>query len=344
MKRFSFFIIFLTLICVISFTACSQLASRHDGSSNNHFDGTFFNNLAIDPNGKRSATDFLTWFFNRQAEPWENLAVATPILQKQSQALRITWVNHATVLIQLNNVNILTDPIWSERASPFTWVGPKRKTPTVIDIQDLPPIDVVLISHNHYDHMDIPSLQALNKIFKPRFIVPLGNSHYLNDAGISHITELDWWDSFTLKGTNIIATPAQHWSKRTLFDANRSLWAGFYIKALNQSVFFAGDTAYEKHFKLVNTKLGPPTVALLPIGAYKPRWFMKRAHTNPEEAVLAHIDLGAIRSIPIHYDTFQLGDDSPKSALSDLEKAVKQFSVKETAFKAILPGQTYSME
>ena len=228
--------------------------------------------------------------------------------------------------------------------SPLSWIGPQRQAPAGIALKDLPPIDVVVVSHNHYDHMDTPTLQTLQKRFQPVFIVPLTNTHYLNDVGIQQVIELDWWSSYSINNIDITATPAQHWSKRTLFDANRSLWSGFYIKGLTQSVFYAGDTAYEKHFKLIRKKLGEPSIALLSIGAYKPQWFMKRAHTSPEEAVLAHMDLKAGTSIPIHYGTFQLGDDSPKSALTDLHQAMHKHALSNDSFKVLALGQSITID
>ena len=294
MKKTILYFIGVLLISLLGVSACTHRAKEHIGPRSSHFDGDYFHNLVVDPNGKRSAKDFLTWFFNRNIEPWTNFEnEPNPSLKDRTENLNITWINHATVLIQLNGVNILTDPIWSQRASPFGWVGPKRVGEPAVRIEDLPPIDAVVISHNHYDHMDLSSLLQLDKRDQPLFITPLANKHYLESAHIKNIIELDWWESHTLNNVTISATPAQHWSKRTLFDANRALWSSFYIQGKQASVFFAGDTAYQTHFSLIKERLGSPTVSLMPIGAYKPQWFMQRAHTSPEEAVLAHIDLQA---------------------------------------------------
>jgi L-ascorbate metabolism protein UlaG (beta-lactamase superfamily) len=265
-------------------------------------------------------------------------------VQERSDTLRITWINHATTLIQVDGINILTDPIWSQRASPVNWIGPQRQSAPGLSIKNLPPIDAVIISHNHYDHMDLDTLKRLNDRDQPTFLTPLANKHYLENVGISKILELDWWQSHRIGKVTIVATPAQHWSKRTLFDANRALWSGFYVQGEKQSVFFAGDTAYESHFTVIKQKLGPPTVVLMPIGAYKPRWFMKRAHTNPEEAVLAHIDLGAEYTIPIHYGTFMLGDDSPQSALLDLRQSIKKYNLNEFNFHILKLGETLTVD
>ena len=335
----------LLVLCTTIFTACSHLSKQHNGSNSNHFDGEHFHNLALDPKGQRSAKDFLIWFFNRNLEPWESLTNKTsPLSNKRPTALNVTWINHATVLIQLDGTNILTDPIWSERASPLHWVGPKRQAPPPININELPPIDAVVISHNHYDHMDLASLQQLDSLYQPVFITPLVNKHYLESAGITNIVELDWWQAHHIGPVRITATPAQHWSKRTLFDANRALWSGFYVQGHQQSVFFAGDTAYQAHFKLVKERLGPPSIALLPIGAYKPQWFMQRAHTSPEEAVLAHIDLQAQTSVPIHYGTFRLGDDGPQSALSDLKVSITNHHLDVMAFNILAPGELLTVK
>lgn len=345
MKKTVLYIVIVMTLYITGFTACSHLSKLHHGGASNHYDGEHFHNLAIDPKGQRSAKDFLTWFFNRNLEPWTNLTNKTnTLLNIRPTSLNVTWINHATVLVQVDGVNILTDPIWSERASPFSWLGPQRQVPPPIPISELPPIDAVVISHNHYDHMDLASLEQLNSLYQPVFITPLANKHYLESAGITNIIELDWWQAHSINSVKITATPAQHWSKRTLFDANRALWSGFYIQGLQQSVFYAGDTAYQAHFKLVKERLGPPSVALLPIGAYKPQWFMQRAHTSPEEAVLAHIDLKANISVPIHYGTFKLGDDSPESALSDLEKAIVTHHLDNKAFSILAPGELLSVK
>ena len=339
------FILFTLLaLFAFGFNVHTHFTPKHQGSIGSNFDGEYFHNSNLDPNDKRSAIDLLTWFCNRQLEPWTNLPFTRHSnIVERSDNLRITWINHATVLIQLNNVNILTDPMWSERASPLSWIGPKRLAPPPIKIYNLPHIDLVIVSHNHYDHMDLPSLQRLNEYFRPVFITPLNNQHYLRSVGISKVVELDWWQSHETNLVQISATPAQHWSKRTLFDANRALWSGFYIQGSTQSAFFAGDTAYEEHFKKIKQKLGEPTVALLTIGAYKPEWFMKRAHTSPEEAVLAHMDLNAFMSIPIHYGAFQIGNDSPQSALMDLDEAAKKYRLANDAFHILKPGETLSV-
>ena len=235
----------------------------------------------------------------------------------------VTYINHASFLIRLPDAVILTDPIFSERCSPLSWAGPRRARPPGIALADLPRPDVVLLSHNHYDHMDLPSLREIQRLHAPRFITTLGNAAALAKLGII-ATEQDWWQETTQGPLRIIATPARHFSARTPFDRNRTLWAGFMIHSGSGRLLFAGDSAAGRHWQDIRARLGAPDVALLPIGAYEPRWFMAGAHMNPAEAVQAHLDLGAIRSVGMHFGTFQLTDeaiDAPLIALAEATRA-----------------------
>ncbi len=225
--------------------------------------------------------------------------------------LRVTFVNHATVLLQIAGVNVLTDPIWSRRASPLPFAGPRRRRPPGIRFVDLPPIDLVLISHNHYDHLDLPTLQALARSHAPRFITTLGNAALLQREGIEPVTEMDWWQEQPLPGgLRLTCVPAQHFSARGLCDRCRTLWCGFVLHGRGGPIYFAGDTGWGSHFSEIARRFGPPRLALLPIGSHLPRWFMRPVHLSPAEAVRAHQVLGAQASMAIHFGTFPMADDS----------------------------------
>lgn len=234
--------------------------------------------------------------------------------------MRVTFVNHATVLLQMDGVNILTDPIWSERCSPVSFAGPKRVVPPGLRFEQLPTIDVVLLSHNHYDHLDVSTLRRLADEHRPRILVPLGNRRVLDRAGVRGAEELDWWQSVEVRdGVRVAAVPAQHFSGRGMFDRDRALWAGFVVSGPAGSAYFAGDTGFGAHFEEIRDRFGPPRLALLPIGAYRPEWFMSRVHTSPDEALRAHRILGAGTSVGIHFGTFRLADDGQDEAPARVE-------------------------
>lgn len=234
-----------------------------------------------------------------------------------AHGLRITWVGHATFLIQVHGLNILTDPVWSRRASPVSWAGPSRLVAPGISWDALPPIDAVLISHDHYDHLDRPTVDRLaERYVHVRWITPLGYAGWFRSRGIERITELDWWGRTTLDSdvgeVEVYATPAQHWTSRTLLSTRTRLWSSFVVRGGRTSVFFGGDSGYFEGFKAIGKEFGPLDAALLPIGAYAPRWFMKYAHMNPEEAVTAYLDLGGRGTFAgMHWGTFRLTDEDP---------------------------------
>ncbi len=282
-----------------------------------HFDGTrFFNPGAPQPRG---FLDVLRWKLTSRPEPSPrfvpDVTPARPPARVEGAQLRVTLINHSTVLLQRNGLNILTDPIWSERASPLVSIGPRRHREPGVPWQDLPAIDIVLISHNHYDHLDLATLRRLAHRGQSRFVVPLGVARLLQSQKIGPVDELDWGDSLPIPGAIIHAVPAIHFSARGLFDRNRTLWCGFVIEAAGGIVYFAADTAFGSHFAQIRERFGSPRLALLPIGAYEPRWFMSPVHMGPDEAIRAHDILGAATSVAIHHGTFQLADegiDTPK--------------------------------
>ena len=297
---------------------------RYHGPRSDHFDGQRFHNHQ---SGWQTEGSFLKWQLTKTPTPWPDWIEAEPgpppPRRVEGGALRVTLVNHATTLIQVDGLNILTDPIWSERCSPVAWAGPKRHRAPGVRFDDLPPIDVVLVSHNHYDHLDIPTLRMLQRHHNARISVHLGNGALLARHGIERVTELDWWESAGV----VTSVPAQHFSARALSDRNRNLWGGFVIRSASGNIYFAGDTGWGKHFGEIAARYAPIRLALLPIGAYLPRWFMKPAHINPEEAVEAHLALRASTSVPMHYGTFALGDDGATQPVEDLERAIARKGV-----------------
>ena len=271
-----------------------------------------FRNLV--PTRRENLGDVVRWMASRDPGPWRAWTdvppAPAPPVRVGAGEMRVTFVNHSTVLIQMDGVNVLTDPIWSERCSPVSFAGPRRVVPPGIRFEQLPPIDVVLVSHNHYDHMDLPTLRRLADEHRPRVIVPLGNRRTLGRRGVAGPKELEWWDSTRVQDVvTVHAVPAQHFSGRGLFDRDRALWAGFVVTGPAGAVYFAGDTGFGPHFEEIRKRLGAPRLALLPIGAYRPEWFMSRVHASPDEALAAHRILDAHTSVGIHFGTFRLADD-----------------------------------
>lgn len=222
----------------------------------------------------------------------------------------VTWIGHATLLFQLDHISILTDPIWSERASPVEFGGPPRLVAPGIAARDLPPIDAVVISHNHYDHLDLPSLIMLSeRDAATRFLVPLGNAELLRENGIENIIELDWGETASVGSVTIHCLPAQHWSQRGIGDRNRALWSSWALIGTEQRLYFAGDTGYFEGFAAIGTALGPFDIAAIPIGAYLPEAMMHMAHVNPEQAFQAGVDVRAKRMLGVHWGTFDLSDE-----------------------------------
>ena len=285
-----------------------------------HFDGKRFFNP--DAPQARGLLDALRWKLTSRAEQSarfvSDVEPSKPPSCVEGTELRVTLINHSTLLLQQSGIKILTDPIWSARASPFAWIGPRRRRSPGVRWEDLPRIDIVLLSHNHYDHLDLFTLRRLTDRGQCQFIVPAGVAPLLRSRRIGPVHELDWGESLPLAGSTIHSVPAFHFSARALFDRNRTLWCGYVIEAADRIVYFAGDTGFGNHFASIRERFGAPRLALLPIGAYEPRWFMSPVHMAPDEAVRAHQILRAETSIAIQHGTFQLGDegiDTPKRRL-----------------------------
>jgi N-acyl-phosphatidylethanolamine-hydrolysing phospholipase D len=259
----------------------------------------------------------------------------------------ITWVGHATLLLRIGGLNVLTDPHFSERASPLPFAGPKRVVPAVPALDDLPHIDVVVVSHNHYDHLDLESVKRLaaQRGGSPRFFVPLGLKDWFVGRGIEDVVELDWWESQKFGGLEIHLVPVQHWSKRTLTDDSRTLWGGWVLRHPELSFFFAGDTGYSRDFADIGARFGGFDLAAIPIGAYEPRWFMKIMHLDPAEAIQVHKDVKARRSVGIHWGTFDgLTDESLYDPPERLSEERRKAGLTEEQFFVMKHGETRALE
>ncbi len=285
-----------------------------------HFDGKhFFYPGALPLQG---FSGVLRWKLTSRPEPspgfLDDVVSSKPPPREDTDGVRITLVNHSTVLLQYQNCNILTDPIWSERCSPVSWAGPRRHRKPGVAWGDLPRIDTVLLSHDHYDHLDLPTLRLLAARGESTFIVPAKVGRLLRSEKIAPVHELDWGESLRLPASTIHCVPAIHFSGRGISNRNETLWCGYVIELGERRVYFAGDTAFGDHFEAIRERFGSPELALLPIGAYEPRWFMSPVHMGPDEAVKAHRILGAATSIAIHHGTFHLADeglDTPAKSL-----------------------------
>lgn len=310
-----------------------------------HFDGKIFRNEAEIE--KRGFRDILRWWLEGGRKDWPKQVVNdfTPALplSVSKDELFVSFIGHASFLLQFNDMNIITDPVFSNRASPFSWIGPKRVRPPALSVDRLPPIHTVLVSHNHYDHLDIVSLKELEKLFHPQFIVPLGDAKLLRAHGIRDVVEMDWWQELPLKSHgSLCMVPAQHWSARWIHDCSRSLWGGYVLSVNEWKVLFHGDTGYNAFFKRMRERLGAVDLSILPIGAYEPRWFMKDVHMNPEDAVQAHLDLGSRQSLASHYGTFQLTNESIQDPVDALALSLKKHKLPSAVFQALSVGETVS--
>lgn len=312
------------------------------GPPSDHFDGRVFRNQS--GSAGKSFADFWRWQRTRRPVPWPRWVEhqATPELERtpESRDIAVTFINHITFLIQYPGLNVLTDPVFSDRVSPVQWAGPRRVHAPGIPLGALPPIDLVLLSHNHYDHLDLAALRALAARHGPTIVTGLGNRGFLVDHGIQDVVELDWWQSCSVRGANVCFTPAQHWSGRGLRGRNRTLWGGFVLRAAGRALYFAGDSGFGSHFAAIRDRLGPPFVALLPIGAYAPRWFMGEQHMDPDDAVRAHLALDARTSIATHFGCFQLTDEAIDAPPAELRAALARHGVAADSFRIPEVGGT----
>jgi L-ascorbate metabolism protein UlaG (beta-lactamase superfamily) len=312
------------------------------GPRSDHFDGEVFSNQCA--GAGKSFADFWRWQRTRKPALWpawvENRAHPDIARALAPGEAALTFINHITFLIQYPGLNVLTDPVYSERVSPVPWAGPRRVRAPGLAFEALPPVDIVLVSHNHYDHLDLETLRRLYESHAPRVVTGLGNAAFLTAHGVGNVIELDWWQRTVVGGAEITFTPAQHWSGRGLRGRNRTLWGGFVVRVGAGTLCFAGDTGYGGHFTEIARRLGSPDVALLPIGAYAPRWFMQEQHMDPDDAVRAHLDLEAKLSIATHFGCFQLTDEGFDDPVIELATALARRSVPAGHFRALEVGET----
>jgi L-ascorbate metabolism protein UlaG (beta-lactamase superfamily) len=300
-----------------------------------HYDGTqFFNPSAQDARPLSAVPKMM-------AEPRARWPSSVPVQPRPatphdpSAWVTVTFVGHSTFIIQTSTVTLITDPVFADRASPLSFIGPKRVRVPGVPLDQLPPIDLVLLSHNHYDHCDLASLRSIARRFDPVLVTPLGNADIARRAGLSRVEERDWWERATTVPWPITVTPAQHFSARTPFDRNRALWGSFVLEIEGRRLFFGGDSGYAPHFRTIRERHGDIDLALLPIGAYEPRWFMGPIHMNPEEAVQAHLDLGSSRSVGMHFGTFQLTTEPIDEPLHALARARQAQGLPDSAFEVL---------
>jgi L-ascorbate metabolism protein UlaG (beta-lactamase superfamily) len=329
------------------------MSRYYAGPVSDHFDGErFFDPRGAPPKGRR---DLLRWMVDRHwratKAPWPAWAPSPyadrPPARVEGAAWRISYVGHASLLIQTAGLNLLCDPVWSMRASPFRFVGPKRVNDPGIAFADLPPIDVVLVSHGHYDHLDVVTLSRIAAAHRPRVITPLGNDAIMRDHDPAIEAEAHDWDTRVDidAGVAVTLVSARHWSARNLSDRNMTLWASFVIETPGGIIYFVADSGYGdgSHFRRARERYGPVRLAILPIGAYEPRWFMRDQHMNPAESVQALIDCGAEIGLGHHYGTFQLTDEPFDAPLLALAEALKAAEISPERFRALRPGQVLQL-
>ncbi|CAN5157075.1 MBL fold metallo-hydrolase [soil metagenome] len=336
----------LLLVMIISILVIISVGYFLSGPSyrgpvSDHFDGKKF----FTPDGDRAKglMELFKWLRTRKQEPWielKEVVYGTKPPARIGRGAYITFINHSTFLIQVDGINILTDPVWGKRVSPFTWSGPKRKRPPGLLFDDLPKIDIILLSHNHYDHLDLATMRKLHEKHRPMIITTLGVGALLRSKNIPGATELDWWQKLSItESLEVKAVPAQHFSSRGMFDRDATLWCGFVITRAGGNIYFAGDSGYnESLFKNIGNQCAPIDLAIIPIGAYKPQWFMSPIHCSPEEAVQIHIDVKSKQSIASHFGTFALADDGKDEPYCELQKALKTKNVPINEFIKLEEG------
>lgn len=349
-------VLLILLAAALIIAGCAAAGKYADSGKSNRTATGFRNNYPQAPRASFIKWQWERWTQGLPKEPanhyqFPKISPDVAWLRTNRTVPSVTWIGHATALLQLGGMNILTDPMFSDRASPFSFIGPKRKVPLNITLAQLPHIDVVVISHNHYDHLDQTSVEALvaQQGGPPLFLVPLGVKDWMENVGIVNVRELDWWDNTVTGKLDMHFVPAQHWSARGLTDRAETLWGGWVIKTTGDdphpfSIYFAGDTGYSKDFEDIGRKFGSIDVALIPIGAYAPRWFMQGQHVDPEHAVQIHLDVHAKRSVGIHWGSFELADEPLDEPPKLLAQAATRHGLPTDAFTVLRHGETLKWE
>lgn len=347
----------LSIIFCIDFLIASR---KYAGEKNDHFDGKHFMNfwwtkkqtLQLEQEDRRTGYiyGFLRFILERKREKWKKRSIdmAKVVSRNNDDDFRITLIGHATVLIQIAGINIITDPVYAYRASPFPPFGPRRFTPPGIAFDDLPTIDIVLLSHNHYDHMDIVTLRNLSKRDNPKIYTGLWNTAYIQSRGVPNSTDMDWWDSLQYNKNDTVVDitylPAQHFSARGITDRNRALWWWFALKIKEKTLYFAWDTGYGSFLETIKSRFPHGfDVGLLPIGAYKPKWFIAKIHTWPKEALQIQKDLAIKTWLAIHWGVFALADDGQDDPINDLRRYQKQDGFRDLDFRAWPSGTVWEL-
>lgn len=319
-------------------------APKYRGPVSDHFDGKQF----VNPGGAKASgfPELLKWLTNRHPGTWETTSQSQarygpkPPERVGPGELRVTFVNHSTFLIQFDGVNVLTDPIYEQRVSPFQFIGPKRTRPPGIRFEDLPKIDVLLLSHNHWDHLEIGTVRKLFERDHPRIVTPLGVGQFLEKSGVPGAVDLDWEQAVNVTDSlAVTAVRAQHFSGRGIGDRDATLWCGYVLKSAHGAVYFAGDSGYGPFFREIGAKHGPFRLAVIPIGAYKPEWFMSPIHCSPGEAVQIHRNVRSAQSVACHFGTFPLADDGYEDPITDLKAALRASQIPEERFWVLREGE-----
>lgn len=341
---------FIQLTTVSLLFASFCLLASNSISPPHHKNPGFKNNYLPEERMNKSLGTVFKWRFTRNSQKrviFEQVEPDLAYLHTNRTDETLTWIGHSTFLWQFDGINLITDPHLTDRASPVGFAGPKRIMKAAISLNDLPEVDVVIISHNHYDHLDKKSVLGIvnrQKENPPLFMVPLGMKDWFSDIGIKEkVVELDWWQTHQVGDWKYHAVPVQHWSRRGLLDTNEVLWCGWVVEAPNKRLFFAGDTGYSKDFQDIGNRFGRMDLSLIPIGAYAPRWFMKDMHCNPQEAVQIHLDVRSIKSIGMHWGTFlNLTDEPLEEPPTLLRKALNNKGLRGDSFVTMQHGETLS--
>jgi L-ascorbate metabolism protein UlaG (beta-lactamase superfamily) len=339
-----------------SVSACAAVNPDFDPTRPHHRPDGFVNRYG--PPGGKPFAEFVRWQRERARDGlpkppsthmagYDGFPVVRPDLDRlhanaRGPEITVTWIGHATVFVQIGGLNLLFDPVFSDRASPLAFAGPPRRVPLPVRLDELPRIDLVLISHNHYDHLDRATVRMLlaQPGGAPRFLAPLGVDRWLREAGATQVDRFDWWDGLVVEGLQVDFTPAQHWSSRTPWDRNATLWGGFVVRVPGFSFWFSGDTGYSPDFRDIAERFGGFDLAAIPVGSYEPRWFMAEQHVNPAEAVQVFLDVKAREAIGVHWGTFELTDEPLDAPIGDLAQALDARGVPRERFALWRHGET----